>query len=247
MIFDRVFRPSENDGAHSGHHRSAVLVVVGALPRRGAAHAARRACSGRCQKRCSYSLRATTRQEVAAATAKCAAETSGNWLVGFGMAGDESVGTPNNYAYSFQLAKEAGLKLTCHAGEWCGAESVRETINELDVQRIGHGVRSIEDNNLVKTLIEREIVLEICPGSNVFLGVYPNLSLHPIKKLHDLGVKLTISTDDPPFFQTSMNDEYKALATTFGWTLDDFKELNRVALAAAFCDEDTKKKLILNW
>ncbi len=185
--------------------------------------------------------------EVAKATARCAAETSGNWLVGFGMAGDESVGTPKDYASSFQIAKEAGLKLTSHAGEWCGAESVRATVNDLDVQRIGHGVQAIDDDTLVKTLIEKEIVLETCPGSNVFLGVFPTLSSHPVKKLHDLGVKVTISTDDPPFFHTSMNKEYKSLSKTFGWTLDDFRNLNQIALAAAFCDAQTKARLLQNW
>ena len=182
--------------------------------------------------------------EVARDTAKCAVATSDNWLVGFGMAGDESVGTPKDYAFSFKMAKEAGLKLTSHAGEWCGADSVRATINDLDVQRIGHGVQAIDDKELVKILVEKGIVLEACPGSNVFLGVYPTLQSHPIKRLRDQGVKVTISTDDPPFFRTTMNAEYESLSRAFGWTNHDFSDLNRVAINAAFCDGVIKDRLL---
>ena len=92
--------------------------------------------------------------------------------------------------------------------------------------------------------VRKGIVLEVCPGSNVFLGVYPTLSSHPIKRLRDQGVKVTISTDDPPFFRTTMNAEYESLSRTFGWTESDFLYLNRVALDAAFCDEATKDKLL---
>ncbi len=182
--------------------------------------------------------------EVAKKTALCASTVNDDWLVGFGMAGDETFGRPKDYAYSFEMAKEAGLKLTCHAGEWGGPDSVRATINELDVQRIGHGVQSVDDEGLVKKLVDQGIVLETCPGSNVFLGVYPNLLSHPIQKLRDLGVKITVSTDDPPFFKTTMNSEYESLANTFGWTPDDFLDLNRVALEAAFCDKMTKDKIV---
>ena len=185
--------------------------------------------------------------DVAKKTAFCAASTGEKWLVGFGMAGDESVGSPKDYSYSFEMAREAGLKLTSHAGEWCGAASVRDTINELDVQRIGHGVQAIDDRELVKILADREIVLEICPASNVFLGVYPTLSSHPIQRLIEHGVKVTISTDDPPFFRTSMNKEYASLMKTFGWTEIDFFKLNRIALDAAFCDERTKNLILTNY
>ena len=171
-------------------------------------------------------------------------ETSGDWVVGFGMAGDESVGNPKDYVESFKMAGEAGLHLTSHAGEWGGAISVKDTINEIEVKRIGHGVQAIADPSVLKLIAEREIVLETCPGSNVFLGVYPNLLSHPIKKLHDQGIKVTISTDDPPFFCTTMNKEYESLAATFGWTEIDFLGFNRVALEAAFCNAATKGRIL---
>ena len=182
--------------------------------------------------------------EVAKEAAKCAVATSGDWVVGFGMAGDESVGNPKDYVDSFRMASEAGLKLTCHAGEWGGSISVQDTINEVEVKRIGHGVQAINDPELVKLIAEREIVLETCPGSNVFLGVYPNLLAHPIQKLRDQGVRVTVSTDDPPFFRTTMNKEYESLAMTFDWNETDFLDLNRVALNAAFCDDVTKDIII---
>lgn len=176
-------------------------------------------------------------------TALCAAETAGDFIVGFGMGGAEAAGEPRDFAYSFDMAREAGLRLTNHAGEFRGPESVRASLDDLKVERIGHGVRSIEDPALVAELVDRGIVLEVNPGSNVALGVYPNWQAHPIAKLRDAGVKVTVSTDDPPFFHTTMTREYEELERAFGWGVDDFKALNQTALEAAFCDDATKEKL----
>lgn len=183
--------------------------------------------------------------EVAKATANCAVEVADDWIVGFGMAGDESIGQQKDYLYSFDMARAAGLKLTSHAGEWCGSSSVADAVNDLRVHRVGHGVQAINDQYVVDLLIEKEIPLEICPGSNVFLGVYPHLGSHPIQKLREMGVKTTVSTDDPPFFRTSMNKEYRDLEKTFNWTKKDFIELNQIALEAAFCDSETKEKIAM--
>jgi len=181
--------------------------------------------------------------EQAKTAALCAAETADDWLVGFGMGGDEGKGRPGDFAYSFDMAREAGLRLTNHAGEWGGPASVRDSIEDLKVERIGHGVRAIEDPALVEDLAEKGIVLEVCPGSNVVLGVYPGWSAHPIEKLRAAGVKVTVSTDDPPFFHTTMTDEFDGLARTFGWDEGDFDTLNRTALDAAFCDEGTRARI----
>ncbi len=175
--------------------------------------------------------------------ALCAAETAGDWVTGFGIAGDEMKGKPGDFAYSFDMAREAGLRLTAHAGEWGGPASVRDAIRDLRVERIGHGVRAIEDPALVEDLVERGIVLEVCPGSNVALGVYPRFDKHPIARLRDAGVKVTVSTDDPPFFHTTMTREYEELARAFGWEDEDFRALNLTALDAAFCDADTRDRL----
>ena len=173
-------------------------------------------------------------------TARCAAKTAGDWLVGFGMAGAEDVGTARDFSYAFDMARDAGLRLTSHAGEWGGAQSIWDTLQNLKVERVGHGVHAINDPKLVDYLVETGIVLEVNPGSNVALGVYPSLAEHPIAKLRDAGVKVTVSTDDPPFFNTTMTSEFEQLEHVFGWGVDDFKQLNQTALEAAFCDAATK-------
>lgn len=181
--------------------------------------------------------------EKARETARCAAETAGDWIVGFGLAGDEKAGAPKDFAWSFDCAREAGLRLTAHAGEWGGPESVRDAVRDLGVERIGHGVRAIEDLALVDELAEKGIVLEVCPGSNVALGVYPSFRAHPIAQLYDRGVKVTVSTDDPPFFHTTMTREFEELHRAFDWDDGVFAALNRTALDAAFCDADTRAKI----
>ena len=182
--------------------------------------------------------------EKARQTARCAAETAGDFIVGFGIAGDEKIGAPKDYAWSFDAAREAGLRLTAHAGEWGGPQSVRDAIRDLGVERIGHGVRAIEDLALVDEIAERGIVLEVCPGSNVALGLYPTFRAHPIGPLYDRGVKVTISTDDPPFFHTTMAREYEELNRAFDWDEGVFASIARTSLDAAFCDADTKSRLL---
>lgn len=182
--------------------------------------------------------------EAAKAPAICAAETIGEMIVGFGIAGDEKTGKPADYAWAFDCAREAGLHLTAHAGEWGGPESVRGALDDLGVSRIGHGVRAIEDPALVRRLADDAIVLEVCPGSNVALGVYPAIAAHPVARLRDAGVPVTISTDDPPFFHTTLTAEYEALHDAFGWEEADAKALNLTAARAAFCDETTRETLL---
>ncbi|MFW5654974.1 MAG: adenosine deaminase [Roseicyclus sp.] len=181
--------------------------------------------------------------EKAKAVARCAAETAGDWLVGFGMAGDELKGRPGDFRWAFDCAREAGLHITVHAGEWGGAASVRDALDALHPERIGHGVQAIEDPALVDRLAEDRTVLECCPGSNVTLGVFPSWRAHPIQKLREKGVKVTISTDDPPFFHTTMTAEYENLAHTFDWDAAVFAEIARTSLDAAFCDAETKDRI----
>ncbi|PJI84964.1 adenosine deaminase [Yoonia maricola] len=175
--------------------------------------------------------------------AKCAAETFGDFITGYGMAGGEMVGRPADYAYSFDMAREAGIPLTCHAGEWGGATMVAETIRDLKVARIGHGIGAVDDPALIDEILEKDIVLEVCPGSNVVLKAVNGWNSHPIAKLRDAGVKVTVSTDDPPFFHTTMTAEYAMLHQTFGWEEEEFAMLNKTALAAAFCDDATKARV----
>jgi adenosine deaminase len=173
----------------------------------------------------------------------CAAETAGDFIRGFGLAGDEMVGRPADFAWAFDCAREAGLGITIHAGEWGGAASVAAALEAVRPARIGHGVQAIDDPALVDRLVEDGIVLEVCPGSNVALGVVPSWAAHPIERLRERGVKVTVSTDDPPFFHTTMSAEYENLARSFGWDEEVFAEITRTALAAAFCDEATRAKI----
>ncbi len=182
--------------------------------------------------------------EKARETALCAAETAGDWIVGFGIGGDEKSGELGDFAWSFDMAREAGLRLTAHAGEWRGPESVESAVDDLRVERVGHGVRAIEDPALVERLAEDGVVLEVCPGSNVALGVYPDWQSHPIEKLRGAGVKVTVSTDDPPFFHTTMSHEFDRLAETFGWDRGELDKLNRMAAEAAFCDDATRASIL---
>jgi len=182
--------------------------------------------------------------EKARETAICAAETAGDWIVGFGIGGDEKIGAPKDFLWSFDCAREAGLRLTAHAGEWGGPESVSDAVNDLGVERVGHGVRAIEDPALVERLAEDGIVLELCPGSNVCLRLYPSWDAHPIKGLRDAGCRVTVSTDDPPFFHTTMANEYDRLANAFGWDESVFSEIARTSAEAAFCDVATKDKIL---
>jgi len=181
--------------------------------------------------------------ERARAVALCAAETAGDWVCGFGIAGDEGAGRLADFAWAFDCAREAGLRLTMHAGEWNGPAEVRDAL-ALGAERIGHGVRAAEDLALVDELAERGTVLEVCPGSNIALGIYPGWRQHPIGLLHDRGVRVTVSTDDPPFFRTTMEREFARLAEAFDWDEGVFARLNRTAMEAAFCDAATREAIL---
>lgn len=180
----------------------------------------------------------------AEAAARLAAASAGPRVTGFGMGGEERHGEARDYARAFGIAGEAGLALTVHAGEMRGPESVRDALDALKVRRIGHGVRAAEDADLMRRLAVEGIVLELCPGSNIALGLYPDWAAHPVARLRTAGVAVTLSTDDPPWFHTGLPTEYARLAATFRWTAADFRAINRTAAAAAFCDEDTRATLI---
>ncbi len=182
--------------------------------------------------------------EAAKRAALCAAETAGDFVTGFGIAGDETAGSARDFAWGFDCAREAGLGLTAHAGEWAGPAAIRASLDVWRVSRIGHGVRAIQEPALVDDLAERGTVLELCPGSNIALGLFPSFAAHPAARLRDAGVRITLSTDDPPFFRTSLRAEYEALARAFGWTEADFHAINADAARAAFCDEATRTGIL---
>src|SRR3954470_19169045 len=171
--------------------------------------------------------------EQAVRIARHAAERPHPYVVGFQMAGDEAGYPPGPFADAYAIAADAGLGCSVHAGEWAGAESVRAAL-ELPVSRIGHGVRAIEDAGLVAEIARRGIVLECCPTSNVVLGVYPSFAEHPLPALRAAGVRVTLGSDDPPYFGATIGAEYEAARTHLGCTEADLREITEVALAAAF-------------
>jgi adenosine deaminase len=165
------------------------------------------------------------------------------YVVGLGMAGDEINHPAKRFAEIFQLAHENGLQCTAHGGEVMGAESVWQVIRYLPVTRVGHGVRAIDDPQLIEQLIQRNITLEVCPSSNVALGVYPSLAEHPLKQLFDAGVKVCLNSDDPPFFGTTLGNEYAIAQQHFGFTEAQLNQITLNAIHASFADEALKKTL----
>ena len=141
------------------------------------------------------------------------------------------------------MLKENNFPITVHAGEWDGPNSIRDAIKLLHPTRLGHGVRSIEDPKLVSLIKELNIVLETCPTSNIATRIYKNYENHPVKKLFKQGVKITVNSDDPPFFNASISGEYEVMKN-LGLSDDELKSLTRNAIESGFCDQETKKKLL---
>src|SRR3954471_22806757 len=179
--------------------------------------------------------------EQALRIARHAAARPHPYVVGFQMAGDEAGYPPGPLAEAY--APAAGLGCSVHAGEWAGAESVRAAL-DLPVTRLGHGVRAIEDPGLVAEIAERGIVLECCPTSNVVLGVFPSFEAHPLPALRDAGVRVTLASDDPPYFGASVGGEYAVARDRFGMDDDGLRELTRTAIEASFAEPPLRAALL---
>ncbi len=160
-------------------------------------------------------------------------------FIGLGLGGPEVGFPPENFVEVYDAARKQGLHLVAHAGETVGAESVWGALTKLKVERIGHGVRSVEDPKLLSYLKETQTPLEVCPVSNYRLKVTPLDEPHPLRKLVDAGVYCTVNSDDPPMFSTNLNNEYLTLAQQ-GFSWDELWQLNLNALEASFLPEDEK-------
>jgi adenosine deaminase len=178
------------------------------------------------------------------AAAKLAASRPHPLVTGFNMAGEERFGRVADYVRAFDIARDADLGITIHAGELAGAESVRDAIDLVRPDRIGHGVRAVEDMDLVRRIADLGTVLEVCPGSNIALKVFPDYLRHPLKLFHEMGVKVTLNSDDPPFFHTSLANEYRIAHEVMGFSNDDLNGMTRTAIKAAFADDATKARLL---
>jgi adenosine deaminase len=166
-------------------------------------------------------------------------------VVALSIDGNEATAgrTGPRFADAFRRAAEAGLRRTVHAGESSGPEGVRDAIELLGADRIDHGVRAIEDPELVGLLVDRQISLGICPTSNLVLGVYPRIEDHPIDRLRRAGVPVSINTDDPSLLGTSLVREYALCSEAFGWSDEVLQAVARTSIAASFANEDVKASL----
>ncbi len=176
-------------------------------------------------------------------TLAVALEGMGNGVVALGLGGGEVGNPPEQYAKWFEKAREVGLHSAPHAGETVGPDSVWGAIQILSAERLGHGVRSIEDPVLVTYLAEKQIPLEICPTSNVRLGVYTDLATHPLPGLYYAGVPVTINSDDPPLFNTTLNDEVKLLVDPFNFDIDTINEILLNGVRYSFQPVEEKQAL----
>ncbi|SMD09912.1 adenosine deaminase [Rhizobium sp. RU36D] len=165
-------------------------------------------------------------------------------VTGFNMAGEERMNRVADYARAFDIVREAGYGITIHAGELCGAFSVADALDLVRPSRIGHGVRAIEDPDLVRRLADLGTVLEVCPGSNISLKVFPDFESHPLRAFVDAGVRVTLNSDDPPFFHTSLQREYDIASDIMGFSDEEIDRMTRTALEAAFVDEETRSRLL---
>jgi adenosine deaminase len=179
----------------------------------------------------------------AAYTLAVAKEGMSDGVVALGLGGAEVGHPPEHFAVWFEKALEAGLHSAPHGGETVGPESVWGAIRVLGAERLGHGVRSIEDQDLVVYLAEKQIPLEVCPTSNVKLGVYADLASHPLPRLFAAGVPITINSDDPPLFNTTLNDEVKLLFALFKFDMSTTNEILLNGVRCSFLPVEEKRAM----
>lgn len=165
-------------------------------------------------------------------------------VVALGIGGYEVGAPPEDFEEVFVKAKLNGLLSVPHAGETEGPASVWGSVRELQADRIGHGVRSIEDPELLSLLVDYQIPLEVNPTSNLRLHVYDSIQQHPFKRLDEMGVPVTINSDDPPLFNSSLSQEYLLVAEAFEYQPKDLIRLARRAFMAAGVEIDVKQRLL---
>jgi aminodeoxyfutalosine deaminase len=155
-------------------------------------------------------------------------------VVALGLAGTEAGYPPEPFESWFDRARAAGLHSAPHAGETAGPDSIWGAIKALGAERLGHGVRAVEDPELIAHLVEHAVALEVCPTSNVELGVYPSFDHHPLTRLYAAGVRLTVNTDTPAIFGTTLTSELALLATRFHLPEVAIHDIVNSAFAASF-------------
>jgi len=165
-----------------------------------------------------------------------AAERVNDGVVAIGIGGSEDRGPASWFADLYREARDRGLRLTAHAGETCGPESVWEAL-QIGAERIGHGIRSIDDSALVEHLRDRQIPLEVCITSNVRTGAVASLEAHPVRRLFDAGIAILLNTDDPALFGCTLASEYELAATRFGFTIEELDLIAKNSFRFAFVEQ----------
>jgi len=168
-----------------------------------------------------------------------AARYKNEGVVAIGLGGDEAAGPAAGFACLFAQSRDHGLRLTCHAGESVGPRSVWQALS-IGAERIGHGIRSIEDPSLVEHLARHQIPLEVCVTSNLRTGVVKRIEEHPIRRLFDAGVPIVINSDDPAMFDCTLESEYQLIEKTFGFSKEQMAGLAEASLRHAFAFDPAK-------
>lgn len=176
-------------------------------------------------------------------TTKVALECRKEGVVALGLGGREAQGPPEVFAPWFEQARSEGLHSVPHAGETRGPESVWGALHQLGAERIGHGVRAIEDPHLVTYLAEQQFPLEVCPWSNICLGVYPSLKDHPLARLYAAGVPLSVNSDDPSLFDTTLTDNLLTLSDPLDLSLEAIDDLLLNGVLQSFLEAEQKQHL----
>ena len=164
-------------------------------------------------------------------------------IVGIGIGGDEARGSADLFRDSYQEAKDNGLRLTAHAGETIGPESIWAALN-IGAERIGHGLAAQHDRELMDVLVQRQIPVEINITSNLRTGCCPSLDLHPVRDYFERGMMVTLNSDDPPMFGSDLAAEYLLAHEKFGFTLEQMRELAANSVEASFLQPERKLKLL---
>ncbi len=165
-------------------------------------------------------------------------------VVGIGIGGDEARGPAENFREIYEHAAKNGLHLTAHAGENTGPQSIWSAVKDLKAERIGHGLHAIDDPVLVEHLARTGTAVEVCVSSNVRTGCCRALADHPVRKLFDAGVKITIATDDPEMFGCTLTGEYQLLQQRFGFNDDELRQIARNSFSASFLPEPDKQRYL---
>lgn len=176
-------------------------------------------------------------------TVRLVEQFQGTHVVGFDIAADEAGFPIDQHIKAFQYAKKKGIPCTAHAGEARGADSVWETLRHFHPQRIGHGVRSVEDPELMAFLKSKDIHLEVCPTSNIQTAIYDTIEQHTVDKIYHSGVSMSINTDARTISNVTLTDEYQTLHRVFGWEKAHFFRCNLEAITHAFASEEVKEEL----